>query len=173
VPERYKNDVELVKGYNLQREPKFLEMVKNTQKEFLLMNRTKGYISKKLQKSTKEIIKRKIEVRSIYELNENFKIKINNKYKNIGIPGLLNVCKEFERQGEKVRVLEKVPQIIAVMDRKIVFLVLYSETMPAAESTDLIIKNEEYASSMAEFFGKYWNEALTIKDAERRYKIRK
>src|SRR5205085_9127530 len=76
----YKTDVELIKGFNLHRDIKFLELVKNSEKGILIMNRFKGNVSVELDAESEKLFKRGGYIKSIYENSTNFKLKINNKW---------------------------------------------------------------------------------------------
>src|SRR5688572_21565390 len=68
----YKSDVELIKGYNMHRELKFLELVKNSTKGIMVMNRFIGNVSAGIDTESKKLFKRGGYIKSIYENSTNF-----------------------------------------------------------------------------------------------------
>lgn len=164
----YKADVELIKGYNRQREQKFMELVNNSKKAILLMNRLRGNVSNDLDDVTKKFFKRGGEFKSIYESKtDNFRIKINNKWENVTKEGLIQLCESFIHQGEQIKLLDEVPQLMAIFDEKIVFFSLYDENVPASESSDIIIKNKRFATFISGLFSMYWDKADTIESIKK------
>ena len=161
-PAEYKADVELIKGYNRLRAQKFVELVKNSHKGILLMNRFKGNVSLDLDDETKKFYKRGGAFKSIYEKGSDFKIKINNKWQSVTHEGLIKLCEEFSAQGEQVRIIDQVPQIMAVFDESIVFFSLYDESIPARDMSDVIIKNKRFANFITGLFNMYWDKADTL-----------
>ena len=161
-PKEYKADVELVKGYNRFRDQKFVELVKNSKKAILIMNRFKGKLHVELDDASKKFFKRGGKVKSIYEKSGDFKIKINNKWQNVTREGLLKICETFTSYGEEVKLLAEVPQIMAVFDEDTVFFSLYDENIPAREMSDIIIKNRRFAKFITNLFNMYWDKADTL-----------
>lgn len=161
-PAEYKSDVELIKGYNLYREVKFLELVKSSNKGIMVMNRFTGNVSSKLDNESKKLFKRGGYIKSIYENSTNFKLKINDKWQNVSKEDLITLCEEFSKQGEDIRFLNEVPQILAVFDERIVYISLFDEKIPARDSSDVIIKNKRFASFVTSLFNLYWDKADTL-----------
>ncbi|MFI5145330.1 MAG: TrmB family transcriptional regulator, partial [Ignavibacteria bacterium] len=161
-PPEYKSDVELIKGYNRQREQKFLELINNSKKGILLMNRLRGNVSNELDDVTRKFFKRGGEFKSIYESSGNFKIKVNNKWENVTKEGLIKLCETFIGHGEQVKLIEEVPQLMAIFDEKIVYFSLHDESMTYRDSSDIIINNKRFASFITSLFNMYWDKADTI-----------
>lgn len=158
----YVNEVELVRGYNLHREKKFLDLIKNSHKAILYMNRIEGLVSSDLDKESVDFHKRGGVVKSIYEDSTNFKVKLNNKWQNVTREDLIRFCESFEKQGEQIRLLKEVPQIMAVFDDRTVFFSLYDESIPKREMTDVIIKNKRFAKFIIELFNLYWDKSMDL-----------
>jgi sugar-specific transcriptional regulator TrmB len=167
TPPEYRADVELIKGYNRQAEQKFLELVKNSKKAILVMNRFRGNVSTELDDESLKFHKRGGVVKSIYEKNGDFKIKINNKWQSVTHEGLIKLCEEFSKQGEQIKLLNDVPQIMAVFDEMIVYFSLYDENIPTDELSDVIIKNKRFASFITNLFNLYWDKADTIEQLKK------
>lgn len=161
-PPEFQSDVELIKGYNRQREQKFLELVKNSQSAILVMNRFDGAVTDDYDDVSKKFYKRGGKIKSIYETTGNFKIKINDKFQSVSKAGLIKICESFAKYGEEVRFLEQVPQVMAIFDHKTVFISLFNESMKFSEMTDMIIHNRMYAALMTVAFEHFWNHADTL-----------
>lgn len=162
VPPEYSTDVELIKGFNRNRDLKFRELIRNSKNAILYMNRFEGNITENLDKETKKFYKRGGRFRSIYEANRNFKIKINDVWRSVTKEELIKICRKFEKQGEKIRLSENVPQILAVFDGKTVFISLFDENVPKQERSDIIIHNKKFAGFVTEMFELYWNKSEKI-----------
>ena len=161
-PTKYKADVELIKGYNRLRDQKFLELVKSSKKGILIMNKLRGYISLEIDDESRKFYKRGGQVKSIYESKGDFRIKINNKWQNVSHESLIKLCESFAEQGEEVRFLEDVPQIMAIFDDRIVYFSLFDEDIPAKDMSDVIIYNEKFAKFIKSLFNMYWDKADTL-----------
>lgn len=163
-PKEYKTDVELIKGFNKHRHLKFLDLIKSSKKAILFMNRLEGYISPEFDKESINFHKRGGLVKTIYEDSTNFKLKIDNKWTDVTREDLIRLYETFEKQGEKIKVNEKVPQIIAVFDESTVFFSLFDETIPRHERSDVIIKNKRFAQFITELFNIYWDKSIDLKE---------
>jgi len=162
-PSENKVDVELIKGFNKYRALKFMELLKNSEKEMLLMNRIEGHVSAELDEEVMSFFKRGGKIKSIYEATTNFKMEKDNKWVNVTSKDeLIDLCTSFEKQGEKIRLAKKVPQNMAIFDEHIVFLSLTDLTIPKNNRTDVIIRNKNFAEYMIELFEKYWESSYTI-----------
>ncbi len=165
----YKAHVELLKGYNRQREQKFLELVKSSSKGILIMNRFRGNISTDLDDETKKFYKRGGYFKSIYENSTDFRLKINNKWTDVTKEDLIKLCEEFAKQGEQIKFMDEVPQIMAVFDEKIVYINLYDEAIAPQDMTDIIIKNKRFATFMTGLFNLYWDKADALEELKKQF----
>lgn len=167
TPQEYRADVELIKGYNRQREQKFLELVKSSSTAILVMNKLRGNISVDLDDESLKFKKRGGLIKTIYETSTNFRMKINNKWQNVTHEGLIKLCESFTNQGEQVKLIDNVPQIMAVFDEKIVYFSLFDEGIPYQEQSDVIIKNKNFATFIIGLFNLYWDKADTIEELKK------
>ncbi|MGA2667459.1 MAG: helix-turn-helix domain-containing protein [Ignavibacteria bacterium] len=163
-PPEYRVDVELIKGYNTHRQYKFLDLIKNSKQAILLMNRFEGNVSPDLDEEGKRFYSRGGKFKSIYETSSNFKIKINDRWQNVTRESLISLCESFEKQGEEIKLLDNVPQIMAVFDQKIVYFRLFDESIPKSERSDIIIKNKKFAEFITNLFNLYWDKADTLEN---------
>ncbi len=162
-PPEFRSDVELLKGFNRLRSQKFVELVKGSNQAILIMNRFQYKASAVIDAESEKFFKRGGKVKSIYESSGDYKIQINNKWQNVTREGLIKLCEAFAKQGEEVRFLEQVPQIMAVFDEKIVYFSLFDENIPVREMSDVIIKNKRFASFITNLFNMYWDKSDSLK----------
>ena len=155
-------DVELIKGFNRHRHIKFLNLLKSSNEELLLMNRLEGYVYKELDDASIDFYKRGGVVKSIYEASYDFKMKIDGEWKTVTPNDLVDLCQNFEALGERIKLSNTVPQNMAIFDRKVVFMSLVDPTIPLYNRSDIIVYNEKYAGFMMELFDKYWDKADTL-----------
>jgi HTH-type transcriptional regulator, sugar sensing transcriptional regulator len=166
-PPEFSSDVELIKGYNRLRDQKFLELVKNSKKAIMIMNRFKGNVSLELDSESKKFHKRGGVVKSIYDASGNFRIKINNKWQNVTKEGLIKICESFGEFGEEVRLLHEVPQFMAIFDERIVYFSLFDETIPGSDMSDIIIYNSRFAKFIKSLFNMYWDSSDTLESLKK------
>ena len=157
-------DVKVIKGFNQHRYEKFLELMRGTEKELLLMNKLGGYVQGEVDESTIELIKKGCVLKSIYEVSGQFKIKLQDKWIPANEDDLIKIFSGFEKQGEQVRLSKEVFQNMVIIDRKIVFTSLADPKIPKYNRSDVIIKDEYYASSMAQYFDYFWNQSKSIQE---------
>ena len=162
------SDIELIKGFNLFRFVKFLDLLKEANEEILLMNRLEGQISTELDEETKKFFKRGGRSRSIYEANTNFKLEKDGNWKSVTKEDLIEMCEKFEKQGEEIHLAEKVPQNIAIFDRKIVFTSFVDETKTKNKRTDLIVRNRNYAEYMVSLFELNWKSSESVEEFKKK-----
>ena len=162
-----KIDVELVKGFNKHRNMKFVNLMKTTVNEMLLMNRLEGKISQEIDEASLALYKRGGAIKSIYEASLNFKIQEENDWQNVTPEGLIRLCKSFESQGEQIKLAGSIYQNMAIFDRKIVFVSLVDPSIPKYNRSDIIVHNENYAKQMAEYFHLIWEKSSTIEEYEK------
>jgi hypothetical protein len=53
---------------------------------------------------------------------------------------------------------------MAISDRKVVFISLVDPTISRYNRSDIIVKNQNFAESMADFFEQCWNKAETAEE---------
>lgn len=159
-----KIDVELIKGFNKHRNMKFLNLLKNTKKEVLLMIKLEMNVSPELDEAALNLYRNGGEIKSIYEASYDFKVRTKDEWKKVTPEGLLEVCRSFEKQGEQVKISEKIFQNMVIFDRKTVFVSLVDPTIAKYNRSDIIVNNENYANSMAEYFESCWNKSLTTEE---------
>lgn len=163
-----KVDVELIRGFNKHRNMKFLNLLRNTKEEVLFMIRLEGNVSESLDVAAAKLFSKGGVIKSVYESSYDFKVWTDDKWKSVSPSNLLQLLKGFERQGEQLRISEKVFQNMAVFDRKTVFVSLVDPSLPKYNRSDMIIHNENYAISMAEYFNSVWNSSFTTEEFEKR-----
>ena len=170
IPAGVKNDVELIKGFNKHREAKFEALIKNAEKEVLLMTKLQGYVSSELDEASFEFQKKGGSVKAIYEVNYDFKIKIDGKWEKVTPEGLVNVCRDMEGENEEIKLTEKIYQNMLIVDRKHAYISLVDPEIEKYNRSDVIIQNENFANAMVEYFHLCWGNAQGLDDFESKLK---
>jgi len=165
APEEKKVKIELLRGFNKQRHLKFIDLLRESKEEILVTNRIEGgRVSQEQSEEVKKFLEGRGILKTIYEINTNFKIKVDNKWVSVDMNGLVNLCETFEKQGEKIKLLKNVPQNFTVFDGKVVFVNLIDETVTQYNKSDIIIRNERYAQTMKDLFNFNWDSAMTVQE---------
>jgi sugar-specific transcriptional regulator TrmB len=159
-----KVDVELIKGFNKHRYAKFMQLWHDSSKELLLMNKLEGHVDNETDEFASNFVKKGGVVRSIYEVNYDFKIKVDGSWQAITPEKMVNFVNDMQGDGGDVRFTDKVYQNMAIFDRKIVFISLVDLTISRYNRSDIVVKNQNFAESMAEFFEQSWQKAVTPED---------
>ncbi|MBS1492666.1 MAG: TrmB family transcriptional regulator [Bacteroidetes bacterium] len=162
APSENKVDVELIKGFNKFRVLKFMDLLKSSKKEMLLMNRMEAHVSKQLDEEVINFYKRGGKIRSIYEASLNFKLDKEGQWVTPDKEDMIDLLMYFEKQGEKIKLSKSIPQNLAIFDQQIVFLSLSDLTIPKNNRTDVIIRNKNFALCMIELFEVYWKNSSTL-----------
>lgn len=157
-------NIELVRGFNKHRMIRFMELIKNSKEEILMMNRIEGEVSKEADTITQDFIKRGGIYKSIYEVSLNFKVKKNEKYSGVTLNEFLDICKFYEENGEQIRLTKMLTVILVVFDKEIVYLNIHDKTIPKHNKTDIIIRNKEFAQFFVNIFELCWNQSFTIEE---------
>lgn len=155
--------IQLIRGYNKHRESKFVELLKSASKEILFMIRVEMVLSDEIDQVAKEFLKKGGIIKSVYEIAPQFKVKQNGKWVKYDEKEIIKVLKKYVQYGEQVRVVNiKVPNM-TVCDREVVFLNINDKTIPRHNEADLVVRNKDFAESMANMFLSIWNIAKKIK----------
>lgn len=162
APDENKVDVELIKGFNKYRVVKFMELLKNSEKEMLLMNKMEGHVSHELDEEVINFFKRGGVIRSIYESSLDFKLEKKGLWVSPTKEDIAELLFNFQKEGEQIKLAKKVPQNMAIFDQHIVFLSLSDLTIPKNNRTDVIIRNKNFAVYMIELFESYWAKSSTL-----------
>jgi hypothetical protein len=167
--EAEKVDVELIKGFNKHRYAKFMQLWHNSSKELLLMNKLEGHVDSTTDEFATNFVKKGGIVRSIYEANYDFKIKVEGAWQTITPEKMVDFVNEMEGDGGEVKLSEKVYQNMAIFDRRVVFISLVDPTISRYNRSDIVVKNQNFAESMALFFEQCWNRSYTAEDFKNKF----
>jgi sugar-specific transcriptional regulator TrmB len=166
--EGQKVDVELLKGFNKHRYSKQQELFKQSEKELLMMTKLEGHVSDEADERVVEFIKNGGKVRTLYEVSSKFKLNIDGEWKELSTDEMIEFCQTLAAEGEEIRLIDKINQNMAIFDRKTVYLSLVDPTISRYNRSDIIVKNENYAATMAEYFEVQWTKALTPEEFKNR-----
>lgn len=159
-----KRDVELIKGFNKHRDVKFMELWKESSKELLLMNKLEGHIDSTVDELTLDFIKQGGVIKTLYEVGFNFKIEIEGVVLNVTEETFVEIADALGGEGGEVKLTDKVFQNMAIFDRKAVYVSLVDPSIAKYNRSDIIVRNENYAQAMAEYFDTCWEKANTIEE---------
>jgi len=160
--EGQKVDVELIKGFNKHRFAKFMDIFRSAEKEILWMTKPDGYMDPTVDEATINFIKNGGVLKTIYDAGSSFKIKVDGVWKEVTKENFPDFINQIVFEGEEIRLTDKVNQNMLICDRKIVLINLVDLTISRYNRSDIIVKNENYASSMADYFYSCWDKAYTI-----------
>lgn len=164
-----KVDVELIKGFNKHRSAKFMQLWENSTKELLLMNKLEVMADNAIDEFTANFLKNGGVIKTIYEVSENFRINEGGKWIVAGPEKLIEMLDEVKGEGGEVKLAKKIYQNMAIFDRKIVYISLVDPTVSRYNRSDIIVKNQNFAESMAEFFEQSWGKADKPEDFRDKY----
>lgn len=157
-------EVELIKGFNQHRDLKFMELWKNCSKEMLLMNKLEGMISSEVDEFSMNFMKNGGVIKTLYEVGYNFKIMIDGAYQNVTEKNFFEIAGGLQDESGEVKLTDKVFQNMAIFDRKAVYVSLVNPALSKYNRSDVIIRNENYAKAMGEYFDECWSKSHTIED---------
>jgi hypothetical protein len=122
------------------------------------------HISDEIDETAANFIKKGGTIKSIYEINGNFKIKKNGRWIDCTDEDLKNVFTKFESYGEKLKLIKsKIPNMV-IFDRETVFLNITDKVDKKNNEADVIFRNKDYAETMAEMFERTWDKSYTLKE---------
>lgn len=162
IETEHKNDVELIRGFNKHRDVKFMELWKESSKELLLMNRLESQVDTSVDEFSVNFVKQGGIIKTLYEVIDNFKILIEGVWQVVTKDTFYQVAGALEGDAGEVKLTDKVFQNMAIFDRKAVYVSLVDPTISRYNRSDIIVRNENYAGAMAEYFDICWEKANTI-----------
>jgi sugar-specific transcriptional regulator TrmB len=167
--EAEKVDVELIKGFNKHRYAKLMQLWEGSEKELLLMNKLEGHVDSTTDDFTKSFIQKGGTVKTIYEASNDFKIKVEGKWQVIAPDKLASFVNEIHGEGGEVRLTDRVNQFMAIFDRKIVYISLADPTVSRYNRSDVVVKNKNFAESMAQYFELTWSNSLPADEFQKKF----
>ncbi len=159
-----KREVELIKGFNKHRDLKFMELWKESSKEMLLMNKLEGHIDSEVDEFSMNFMKQGGVIKTLYEVGYNFKISIDGIWQNVTEKNFFEIAGGLQDDVGAVRLTDEVFQTMAIFDRKAVYVNLINPAISKNNRSDVIIRNENYAKAMAEYFDDCWTRSHTIEE---------
>jgi hypothetical protein len=132
------------------------------------MIRLEMYISEEVDETAAAFIRNGGVIKSIYEVNGTFKVRRNDKWTEVLTSEVIEIFKKFQNYGEQVRLSRKKIPNFTIFDREVVFMNITDKTVPRYNEADIIVKNKDYAESMAEVFSNVWERSLTLEDYKKK-----
>jgi len=160
------SNIELIRGFNKHRQIRFLELIENSNKEILMMNRIEGHVSKQVDEIVTKFMNRGGIFKSIYEVSLNFKIQKDNKWASVTLEDFIDLCKYYQKGGEQIKLTKMLIANFTVFDNEIVFLNVYDNSIPAHNKTDIVVRNKDFAQFIVNIFNLCWTQSFTISEFE-------
>ncbi|CAN5511816.1 hypothetical protein BH10BAC5_BH10BAC5_16500 [soil metagenome] len=157
-------EVELIKGFNQHRDLKFMELWKEASREMLLMNKLEGQIDSSVDEFSMNFMKQGGVIKTLYEVSYNFKISIEGVLHNVTENNFFEIAGGLQDDSGAVKLTDKVFQNMAIFDRKSVYVSLVNPALTKNNRSDVIIRNENYANAMADYFDECWKKSHTIEE---------
>lgn len=158
------SNIELIRGHNRHRQIRFIELIENSNKEILMMNRIEGHVSKQVDEIVAKFMKRGGIFKSIYEVSLNFKIQKDNKWASVTIEDFIDLCKYYEKNGEQIKLTKMLIANFTIFDNEIVFLNIHDKSVPAHNKTDIIVKNKDFAQFIVNIFELCWTQSFSVSE---------
>lgn len=158
------SNIELIRGYNRHRHIRFFELIKNSHKEILMMNRLEGHVSKQADEVTQEFLKKGGIYKSIYEVSLNFKLEKESKWSSVTLEDFIDLCNYYEKGGEQIKLTKMLIANFTVFDREIVFLNVHDESIPKHNKTDIIVRNKDFAQFIVNIFELCWTQSFSVNE---------
>jgi sugar-specific transcriptional regulator TrmB len=157
-------NIELIRGFNVNRVSKYMDLFKSCTKEIMGMYTFNGIVSEKLDDTARKFIRNGGSIRTIYQTSLSFKTLVGGKAVPASRKDLIRVCESFAKYGEQVRLSEiKIPNI-TIFDRQKIYININDKSLPLHKRADLIIDNPDFAVHMIDLFDYYWNKGMTIEE---------
>ena len=151
--------VEIIKDKNEIRN-KFINLQEDAKHEMLVFNKAPYAISPEDNLNDEaEVIRKGIKYRGIYEYSHIKNVSDMNKF--------INLMTSYSSIGEDIKVIEKLPVKLAIIDGKITMLALIDPISLKPSITTMVVSHLGFTLTQKEVFEAYWNRAITIEDFKR------
>ena len=120
------------------------------------MNKLEGHIDSEVDEFSLNFMKQGGVIKTLYEVTYNFKICIDGVWQNVTENNFFEIAGGLQDDVGAVRLTDKVFQTMAIFDRKYVYVNLINPAISKNNRSDVIIRNENYAKAMAEYFDDCW-----------------
>ncbi|MBS1493408.1 MAG: hypothetical protein JST55_07855 [Bacteroidetes bacterium] len=159
-------NIELVRGHNKHRDAKFAEYTKQSKNEILLMVKLEndGMISDDTDKMISSFIKKGGIYKCIYQPSEYLKFVEQNKLVTLSFKESLEIFKKYEKNGEQIKFTTESISNIAIFDRYTVYFNIFEPVLPKHKRSDIVVKNKELATFLANTFEFYWGNSKKINE---------
>lgn len=148
--------IEVIKDRNQIRN-KWLTLQKNLEFEELVFNKAPYSITPVENiEHEREILDKKIVCKGIYECENISSESAQNEF--------IKMLDMYSNLGEIVKVIEKLPMKLAIIDEKITMLALNDPVSMKPSITTVVINHPSFAIAQKEVFESYWNKAIPFDD---------
>ena len=138
---------------------RFMSIQNNTKEQILVFTKppyTNLTVEDTLETET-NVIKNKVNARSIYEYQGLTKAELNQ---------LIKAINKYEEIGEEARIIKELPMKMVISDETITMFALKDRVSLMPSLTTMIVDHPDFARAQKKVFETYWSEAIPIKDFE-------
>jgi len=141
---------------------RWIALQKNVNKEILVFNKAPYAVAQSDNVPIEQqLLKNKVKARAIYEYND--LLYTESEFAEI-LPSLVSA-------GEEARIIKSLPMKLAIIDEKVTMLALNDPITLKPSITTIIITHPSFAKAQKEVFEKYWEEAISFEEFQKRMKI--
>jgi len=142
---------------------RWLELQEGAMFEILGFNKPPFAVSlAQIVSHQKKVSKKKVKEIGIYEFSEVSSVS--------SLKDFLAVTEMYLNIGEDVKVIEKLPMKIMIIDEKITMLALNDPVSMKPSITTIIINYPDYAKAQKKVFESYWNDSQTLSEFKKNMK---
>jgi|SRR5690554_1857816 len=154
--------IEVIKDRNQIRD-RWLTIQKHAKLEELAFNKPPYSITPQENiQHEKELIKRNVICKGIYEYDDS----------SMPDSSFIEMLESFANIGEEVRVINKLPMKLAIIDERVSMLALNDPVSLKPSITTMVITHPSFALAQKEVFESYWNKAVPFKEFKKNIKMK-
>ncbi len=137
---------------------RWFNIQKNTKKEILAFSKPPYTLPKITDNRENEIemADRKIQLRGIYEYGQSGN-KSEFKY-------IAEVAEEYQKIGEKVKIVEELPMKLLISDETVTMLGLHDRVSLEPTITTIVVDHPSFAKAQKAVFEAYWDKGLSVRE---------
>ena len=136
---------------------RWIEIQSNSKYEMLVFNKAPYSVSPENNiKDETAVIDKGIKYKAIYEYDE---IKSDSD-----MDQFIKMLSSYISMGEELRLIEKLPIKLAVIDEKITMLSLNDPVSLKPSITTMVVNHPSFALAQKEVFESYWNKSISIEE---------
>ncbi len=144
---------------------RWFNIQKNTKREILAFSKPPYTLPKITdnKENEKEMADKKIQLRGIYEYGHS-RNKEEFNY-------IAEVAEEYQKIGEKVKIVEELPMKLLISDETITMLGLNDRVSLEPSITTIIVDHPSFAKAQKAVFEAYWEKGLSVREFKKLKKL--